>query len=436
MTKLENGALTDALGLNPDQVSGISPIVNSMGVYPNISYMLLTLQPYMLSYAYNSYGFIQQAVSAPIDDAFRGGVAINTKTLDADEIDLLKKTMDENGDWAEIKNAIRWGRLFGGSVLIANTEQNAERPLSERALKDKRLKFLSADRWEAVCENPELTPQGSDFIYHGQKIDKSRVFPFLGKIPPYYVRMRLQGWGESMLECVLPQLLTLLKAQNVIFELLDESKIDILKIDGLAQTLMTPDGAKAVKQRVDIAAANKNFKSMLTMDAKDNYEQKQINWGGIPELSKEIRVNICSALRMPEVKIWGVGEGGFSNGEDKLELYNSLVESEIREQACRIISWVVNLRCMQLFGRKPEDLDIQWKNLRSMPEEQEQNVKTQKLDNLLKIMDRRLLTPEGFWELADKLEVLPELDDKKKNLAKEVEDFYDEQDFYSKGANR
>lgn len=422
---LNNGALSDALGLPGGQLPVVpnqSPVVSTMGLYPNMSASLLTLQPYILNLAYKTYGFLQSAIDVPVADAFRGGVKIQTSTLDSDEIELLTSTMEDHGDFKVAQQALIWKALFGGGVVMANTEQNAERPLSKR-LEGKRLEFVSADRWEACCIDG-LTPEDSDFIYHELTINKSRVFPVLGKEAPYYIRMQLQGWGISELDQMLPPLVQYLKSQNVMLELLDEAKIDILKIKGLAQTLITSDGVAKVKQRVDTAAANKNYKSMLTMDAEDAYEQKQLTLSGLPEFNKEVRLGICAALGMPEVKIWGTGEGGFSNGEDKLEIYNSTkVESGVRSPAEPLLKWMINLRALQLFGRELPDLKIEWQNLRSMPEDVEQNVKTAKLDNILKLSDRGLITPRGVWELINQMELMPDIEDKNKNLSDEVEEF-------------
>lgn len=407
MAEINNGALSDALSIGEaSNAYSQNATVNLMGIFPNVSYDLITLRPYLLSYAYKTYGFIQKAIKSPVEDAFRGGIKINTDTLSNEEIEELEKKMSDEKDIQEIKKALIWGGLFGGSVLIANTEQKPSNPLSEKALYKKKLKFISADRWEAICENAALSPEKSNFVYRGVNFDNSRVIPFLGDDAPYYVRMRLQGWGLSKIEKSLPPLLKYLKSQNVIMELLDEKKIDVLKIKGLAQTLMTPEGVAVIKKRVDIAASNKNFKSMLTMDSEDDYQQKELSMSGLAEFNKEIRLGICACLNMPEVKIWGTGEGGFSNGEDKLELYNSMVESEVREKSLDMVKRVVQLRCLQLFGRQLPDLRIDWENLRLMPESEEQAIRNQKYDNALKLYDRQLLTKKEFVELLKKEKIL------------------------------
>lgn len=392
--RFEN-SLPEALGLPESCYSQgvVSPILNPQAVGYNISYDLLTLAPYPLSYAYKQYGFLQTAIDQPIEDAFRGGVTLDSATLSTDELELLKQTMEDNDDWENIKEAQRWGRLFGGGLLIANTDQKADTPLDERKLYNSRLEFIPSDRWESVMVDPEAGAKYSNFEYHEKIIDKSRVCLALGKKAPYYVRMRLQGWGLSFFEQTLPPLIQYLKSQNVMLEILDESKIDVLKISGLASTLLAKGGTEQIKKRVDIAAANKNYKSMLVMDKEDDYEQKQLSIAGLPELSKEIRIMIAAYLRQPVSKIWGTGSSGFSSGEDDLENYNAMIESEIRPQCLKMVKWVVDLRCMQLFGRKVPDLTIGWQPLRVLSGLQEQEKQDRIFNDVFGMVDRKLMLP-------------------------------------------
>ena len=168
------------------------------------------------------------------------------------------------------------------------------------------LSFIPADRWEATLVDPVAGAKESDFLFHGRTIDRSRAFVLFGKEAPYYIRLRLQGWGMSILEGVLPQFTDWIKAQDVILEMLDEAKIDIVKINQLAEILASAGGTNLIKQRLDIVSANKNYKSMIAMDAADDYQQKQMSFSGLPELLKEIRILIAYALRIPVSKLCGL----------------------------------------------------------------------------------------------------------------------------------
>jgi phage-related protein (TIGR01555 family) len=414
MTKKEiirlDNSLTEALGLQDAGYNGgmlaQNPALNVGGLRYNVTYNLLTMYPWLLSYAYKQYGFLQTAIDQPIEDAFRGGVGLESATLSPDELELLKQTMEDGEDWERIKEAQRWGRLFGGGLLIANTDQKTAKKLNEKKLYGSRLEFISSDRWESVLTDPDAGAMYSNLDFHGEIIDRSRVCFAMGKKAPYYVRMRLQGWGLSFFEQTLPPIISYLKAQDVMLELLDESKIDVLRINGLANILMTSGGTEAIKRRVDIAAANKNYKSTLVMDKEDEYDQKQLNVSGMSELSKEIRIMIAACLRQPVSKIWGTGSSGFSSGEDDLENYNCMIESEIRPQTLKMIKWVVDLRCMQLFGRKVPDLTVKWQPLRVLSGLDEQQKINQIFNNVFGMVDRQLMLPSEAMEYLKNQDII------------------------------
>lgn len=404
-----NNGLAAALDLPcPNYID--NPLTSPQSLYYNSSPYLLTLNWVPLTYAYKSNGFIQTAINQIVDDAFRNdGLIIDSKTLDTDELELLRQTIESEGDIEAVKDCIRWGQLYGGGVLIANTDQNYELPLDEKQLKGKRLKFIASDRWQCIANgiSPYLAKSftltdnlSQDANNGGIKIDSSRIGVFTGVKAPYLLRSMLQGWGMSIFEAIIPPLTQYLKAMGVTLELLDEAKIDVIKIFDLANTLLSPDGEAKIRRRLEVVTQNKNYKSSIAMDSQDDYQQKQISFSGLPEMIVQIQYLVCAALKRPYSKIFGKGSSGFSSGEDDLENYNTIVDSEIRTPAVSLIKWVVDLRCMQLFGRKLPDFRPKWRPLRVMSEKDEAEIKSRKLADYLELVDRQIMTKQ---QVAQKL---------------------------------
>lgn len=413
-----NNGLAEALNLPVNPANG--EIINGSmlsRVFNSSIGGLITNYWVSLTNAYNKNSFLQTAVNQKVEDAFKNeGLIIDSKTLDTDELELLRTTMDEQGDIEAIIDCIRWGRLYGGGCIIANTTQNAEEPLNKKALKGQPLKFLACNRWQ--CYAQSQSPQTAEkFIFtdafienakqfkqqaqaNNVEIDKSRVGIFTGTNAPYLTRCILQGWNASIFEGILEPIENLLGGFNVTLELLSEAKIDIFKISNLASVLMSPDGERQIQKRLEIATANKNYKSSLAMDKEDDYEQKQINFGSIPQLLEQLMYIFCGYLRYPVSKLFGKGARGFSSGDDDLENYNSTVDSEIRVPARRLIHWVVNLRCLQLFGRELPDFKPKWKPLREMSEKDLSEVNSRKLADYITLLEHQVMTPR---QVAQKL---------------------------------
>lgn len=410
-----NNGLASAMGLpctptgEPKDPSLFSKVFSS-SVYGLISFHWVSL-----TNAYNKNSFLQTAVNQKVEDAFRNdGLIIDTKTLDTEELELLRKTMEEEGDIEAIIDCIRWGRLYGGGVLVANTTQDPAQPLDRKALKGQPLKFLATNRWQCTSQsvNPYVAQQ---FIFTdnmqeaenvvdtdtlSQTVDASRVAVFTGNSAPYLTRLILNGWNASIFEGILEPIQNLLGGFNVTLELLSEAKIDIFKIADLASTLMSPDGERQVRKRLSIATANKNYKASLAMDANDDYQQKQISFSGIPQLLEQLMYIFCGYLRYPVSKLFGKGSSGFSNGDDDLENYNGTVDSEVRIPARQLITWVVNLRCLQLFGRELPDFRPKWRPLRVMSEKDQAEINSRRLADYIVLLEHQVMTPK---QVAQKL---------------------------------
>lgn len=404
---VDNG-LTSVLGLPTDPMGNVKDPIILSKIFSSNVHSLITWHWLALTNAYNKNSFLQTAINQKVEDAFRNdGLIIDTKTLSTVELEKLRKTMEDEGDIEAIMDCIRWGRLYGGGVLVANTEQDPTLPLDRKQLKGRKLKFLATNRWQCsplgispyVAKKFVLTDTmqegldvSKDIVNYYQELDCSRVGIYTGTNAPYLTRQILQGWNASIFEGILEPIENLLGGFNVTLELLSEAKIDIFKIADLASTLLSPDGERQIRQRLSIATANKNYKSSLAMDSNDDYQQKQISFSGIPQLLQQLMYIFCGYLRYPVSKLFGIGSSGFSSGEDDLENYNGTVDSEVRIPARQIISWVVNLRCLQLFGRELPDFRPKWRPLRVMSEKDQAEINSRKLDDYLKLKESQIMT--------------------------------------------
>ena len=407
-----NNGLETALGGNTTAPQSYSPLLDRNGLWYNTNSQLLTLNGVLLNNAYKCYGIVQTFIDLPVEDAFKGGLNFTSQQISSEQLEDLNNAVKR--DYEEIKNALRWQRLFGGGVLwlddgngLNSDYLKYQNKLDPKTLTNKPFSFMCSDRWEMQKVDGSKGVDETDFLLAGKaRIHKSRCFTLIGKESPYYTRIRLVGWGLSILEQVLPFLNTYMKSLNVIFELIDEAKIDICKFKNLATTLSQPMGETIIQKRLSVASQGKNYKSLLAMDSEDDYQQKQISFGGYGEVLKFIMQNVAANLRIPISKLFGIGSSGFSSGEDDLENYNNMVESEVRNQAYKLVLWVGKLRTWQLFGQDIEDLDFEWQPLRTMTAEQEATIKTSSTQQAIAIASSLGLDIEGKVEFFKKLELI------------------------------
>ena len=375
---------------------------------------LLSLNRIILTYFYTGIGVFQTAIQLPIQDAIGKGIEIESGELSNDDIDAVYEYWEEQNIWTTLLNTWTWVRLFGGGGMLVNTVQDPEQPLSYRGLYNTPLEFYDLDRWQldtniAVFDDWDSyisagTDEGIIYLY-GQPIHESRILRGQGKRAPHYIRRQLRGWGMSEGERMIRDIQLYLKTQDVTFEILDEAKLDIYKIQGLANKLLTTGGTAQIQQRVESANIIKNYLNALVLDMGEDYEQKSMNFAGLAEVMNQNRMGVASALRMPITKLFGLSASGFNTGESDLENYNAMVESEVRAPLNSIVRKLLKITMAKLFGYVPT-FQFHWPPLRQLSAEEDQQVRDSESNRILALYDRGLMDSQEAMQSLRKAGVV------------------------------
>lgn len=368
-------------GLGGPQISSADTMWN------NNRWYLISNFRQLLSQIYAEHGIVQTLVDQPVDDAYRAGFEIKSEMLDGNDIEQIMTYCERHQVIHSLMQSRKWGRLYGGGAIMIFTNQNPEKPLNIKAIgPNDPIEFRSSDMWELFTDVMNTSASvmvggglgaemGDYYDYYGQKVHKSHVLRFIGKEAPSFIRPRLRGWGMSELERLVRSLNQYLKNQDLIFQLLDEAKVDVYGINGYNEALLTNDGTNSVSRRLQYANRMKSFNSALVMDSKDTYDQKQITFTGLADVLLQIRQGIAADLKMPMTKLFGISAAGFNSGEDDIENYNSMVEGEVRNKDKYLVIEVLGIVCQKLFGFRPDDLTINWNPLRILNAKEEEEVK-------------------------------------------------------------
>ncbi len=401
-------------------MTSFNPIVQS-----NI-YAPLTINWTMLTYMYKTHGILQTAIDVPVLDALRDGVILHSDELEPDEIKDLEDDIEDQAVLDVVKEALIWQRLYGGGAIIINTNQDPAEPLSLKGIR--KLELYACNRWELMApwkigtKSQELNPwlraasATSDcYDFYGERIHHTRVLTFVGKAAPYIIRWQLQGWGMSEYERMVEDFNAYIKTKEVLYDLLQEAKIDVYQIDGLRNQLVSDAGTEATRKRIQAMNQFKNFNNAILLDKLDLFDQKQLTFSGIADIMKENRMGIASALRMPISKIFGVSSTGFASGEDDIENYNSMVKSEIRTPLKRKLRTIFKLMTVAKFGEE-FDLDIEYHPMRDLSAVDEETVKTSKQNRYFMYYDRNLMSAKEIGEVSNKEKLLPMETDMSKGI--------------------
>ena len=369
---------------------------SSLGSFHNLAYFNiyapLTVNWTQLTYMYKTHGIIQTAIDMPVLDALRGGVDLHSDEISADNLKDLQDLIEKTGTLRTLAEVATWVRLYGGGALVINAKQDPHEPLEMAGIK--KLELYAANRWELVSTHKDA----EYFEFYGKVLHSSRVLTMNGKAAPYLVRSTLQGWGMSEIEKMIEPFNAYLRINDVIYELLREAKVDVYKFKNMIGQLASDAGTNALLNRTQIMNQIKNYQNAVVLDADDDFEQKQITFAGLAEMKKQNQVDVASALRIPMTKLFGLSAAGFNSGEDDIENYNAMIESEVREPLRPLIRSVIELRCLELFG-ETFDIAFSFKPLRVLSSVDEETVNTQKNARYLSLYDKGLLTGQEVMQL-------------------------------------
>jgi len=385
LTGLAAGMMTQ------DNITSLIPLFQS-----NL-YSPVTLNYTLLTYLYKTHGILQTMVDEPVLDSFREGFEYESQELSASNFGELEDYAEEHAIWESVKSTLQWGRLYGGSGLIINVGQDWERPFDEKDIKPGMFELYDANRWEFSG----AMRSAKEFLFYGKKLDATRVLTFGGKRAPHLIRAQLSGWGMSELERAIEDFNMWLRGRNVLYEILDEAKVDVYSIKDYAQTLMTPDGEATIRRRVQATNSIKNFHNALILDKEDDYHVVANNFSGLSDVMKENRIGIASALRMPMTKIFGMSSAGFNAGDDDIENYNAMITAQVREPAKPLIRKVLRLLQLAVFG-KVYDLGFKFKPLRVLGAAEEEALKTSKQTRYLALYQAQVIDSKELGELLHK----------------------------------
>lgn len=413
-------------------IASFNPLFQSNIVAP------ISINYTFLNYFYKTHGIIQTSINQPVLDALRGGIDIHSKEMDEQDIEDLQSDLEEQDILDGVVGvSTSWARLFGGGAIVVNDGANDfSKPLEEDT-PIRTLTLYPAARWELASPHKLFDPtaimntdapweqmaaKNSEFYnYYGQLVHKSRVITIAGKEAPWMVRWMLQGWGMSEIECAIEDFNLYLRTRNVLYDLLNEAKVDVFMIEGFREILGSDGGAQKMLQRIATVQQAKNMNNALLLDKLDTYEQKQLTFTGIAEVMKENKMGIASAFRMPISKIFGVASSGFSSGEDDIENYNAKVESEVRNRLRRPLRKVINLMMRYKWGRV-FDYKINFKPLRVMSAKDEEDIRDKKFARTVQAYDRGLMDSKEVGQAWHK-DTLISVDTKA--AAGDLEDFPD-----------
>lgn len=285
-------------------------------------------------------GFARKIVDCVAEEMTRAGIDI--EDIEDDELeDAIEARIDELDALHHFNDAIRWSRLYGGSVCVfgLNDGGTLDVPLNPEGIKS--VEFLRVyDRYQATIQNRNNDPQsinygkpelwmispvsgGIPYVVHN-----SRLWMFDGESVPELTRQSNEGWGASSLQQCADQLKRFGMGYQYAMMLLERSQQAVHKIPGLASTLRQPGGEEMIKKRVDIVDYVRGVLNTIVIDAEESYDVTTQPMTGVPDVLDRFAEALSAVSGIPASILLGKQSTGLA-GSDKgsLDTYHATIES-------------------------------------------------------------------------------------------------------------
>lgn len=312
--------------------------------------MPCVLTRYDLESMYRVSWLSKRIINAVADDMTR---AWRHHSLEDDDkntiLEVIAKAEKKLQVKAHFNEALRWARLYGGSLMLLGIRGDSDlsQPLDPTKLGKDCIQFIRVlDRWR-VAPDGELDVDlssdnfGKPLFYllaeSSIRVHHTRFLRFNGEKLPYFSWMQNGMWDDSVLQHTLDSLKNVDTSAASIATMMFEANVDVITSPTLTDTLATRDGEAKVLKRFQTAAMMKSFNRTLMLDGDETYEKKQNQFTNLDKILEKMQVDVCGATEIPMTRLFGQSPGGLNaTGDGDLENYYNMIhakqESEMRVQ--------------------------------------------------------------------------------------------------------
>lgn len=289
---------------------------------------------YDLSEKYLLNGLFSKIIDRPAEEACKHGIDYNTG--DTDLVDFLDEQLDRL-DWEDkATTAIRWARLFGGSIIVMLMDdgRGLEEPVNWEDVRE--VAELRVYERAVVQPDPETYRTGEaeyfdvSSLYGGTfRVHSSRCLVFKnGALPEYGTAQQYFYWGLPEYVRINRDLNLAVKTHTNAAKMLEKSVQAVYKQKNLQQTLATNGGDEMVLKRIDVLDAARGIMNTIAIDKDgEEYDFKTFQLTGTRDIL-ESACNLLSAVTcIPQTILFGRSPAGeTATGESDLENYYNFIE--------------------------------------------------------------------------------------------------------------
>lgn len=374
-------------------------------------YALPTLSEQEADNAYRGTWLARKVIDIPAMDScrkWRGWSA------DQKQITALEAEEKRLGLQQKVLRAMIRARLTGGAALYIGTGQSDPMlPLKPESIGKggiRHINVLSKRVLQAgeLDLDPESPGYGLPAFYTlssgtaGQvQIHPSRLVILHGAEKPDPEAGINNGWGDSVLLAMSKAIKDADSTAANIASLVFEAKVDVIKIPNFMSMLADEEYERQVLRRLQLAAMAKGINGALLLDAGEEYEQKQAQFGGLVDLLMGFMQLTAGASDIPMTRLLGQSPGGLNaSGESDLRNYYDRISSNQELMLQPALQVLDECLIRSALGSRPAEVFYNWRSLWQTTDTERANIGKTTADTIKTIAETRLLPDDVLTTVA------------------------------------
>lgn len=384
-------------------------------------YTFVPMQPQQIEAAYRQNWIARKAIKIPAEDMTREWRSWQAEDDQITEIEKVEKKFKVQH---KVRLAMVRARTYGGAGLYIGLDEDQSQPLDVERVKQDGLKFLhvmpahhlnaaepitdpmnewfgepqyyqlagpmlasmlvpvtSATPWPDVPAPTTATvtrdPQ-SAAATGLLKIHPSRVIRFIGNELPDDT-MLAPLWGDSVLNTLDSAIKQAGSTMQSIAALVQEAKVDVIKIKGLADAMGSDEYTSRMIGRFSHSNVAKSVINSLLIDSEEDWQRLVVQFGGMSDVLMTYLNIVAGAADIPVTRFFGRAPAGLNaTGESDIRNYYDRLRSDQTSDLQPKIERLDEVILRSALGDRPDEIFYEWNSLWQLSEAEQATMEYQK----------------------------------------------------------
>src|SRR5581483_6190160 len=288
------------------------------------------------------------------EEAFRRGYKLRNPENEDAALAAVEQAKQLDAD-AKMQEALTWGRLYGGSLLVMGVEGGApDQPLDDTQARGVRFLNVVDRRYASVkawYTDPLSPNYGQPMIYtiggttvpgtitSSVDIHESRCIGFDGIPVDIETRRILGGWTYSVLQRPYEVMRTFATAFQAAGILTADASQAVFKMKGLFEMIASGEKER-LQTRMQMVDMSRSSARAVLLDADgEDFQRIATSFTGLPEMLDRMMMRLASSIDMPVTILMGRSPAGqnATGDSDFQHWYDSIASQQKKELSPKLL---------------------------------------------------------------------------------------------------